>query len=80
MIREVILGAGAIYVVILVIQLLQKPSSELGAVIAASVLALATVLYWDGNHHRIHTWELVALWSVVILFLVYGLLKYTGVL
>jgi uncharacterized membrane protein len=80
MIREVILLGGAIYLVILAVQLFQVPSEALGVVIAASILALATGLYWYDNHHRIHTWELVALWSVVLLFLVYGLLKYAGVL
>jgi uncharacterized membrane protein len=80
MIREVILLGGAIYLVILAVQLFQVPSEALGVVIAASILTLATGLYWYDNHHRIHTWELVALWSVVLLFLVYGLLKYAGVL
>ncbi len=80
MIREVILGGGVIYLAILAIQFLQRPSEALGAVIAASVLALATGLYWYDNHHRIHTWEMVALWSVVLLFLVYGLVKYAGIL
>jgi uncharacterized membrane protein len=80
MIREVILLGGAIYLVILAVQLFQVPSEALGVVIAASILALATGLYWYDNHYRIHTWELVALWSVVLLFLVYGLLKYAGVL
>jgi uncharacterized membrane protein len=80
MIREVILGAGAIYLAVLFIQLVQRPSTALGVLVAGSILALATGLYWYDNEHHIHKWETFALWAVVLLFVIYGTLKYTGVL
>ncbi|HON82045.1 MAG TPA: hypothetical protein PLN56_08225 [Methanoregulaceae archaeon] len=80
MIREVILGAGAIYLAVLFLQLVQRPSTALGAIIAGSVLGLATGLYWYDNEHHIHKWERFALWVAVLLFLIYGIFTYPGVL
>jgi hypothetical protein len=32
------------------------------------------------DEHRLHTAEIAALWAAVLLFVVYGLLKYGGLL
>jgi hypothetical protein len=78
MIREVILGGAAIYIIILIAQIIERPSVGVEAIAAGSVLAFAAVLYLSRNPHRIHNWESVALWTAVLLFLAYGIFKYTG--
>ncbi len=78
MIREVILGGAAIYVIILIAQIIERPSVGVEAIAAGSVLAIAAALYLSHNPHRIHNWESVALWTAVLLFLAYGIFKYTG--
>jgi hypothetical protein len=76
MIREVILGAGAMYLIILIAQIIQRPSVGLEAILAGSVLAVAMGVYLSAYPHRIHAGESVAVWTGVLLFLVYGLFKY----
>jgi hypothetical protein len=44
------------------------------------VLAIATAYYLLQDEHRTHTSEIIALWSAVLLFVVYGILKFGGVL
>jgi hypothetical protein len=76
MIREVILGAGGMYLIILIAQIIQRPSVGLEAILAGSVLAVAMGVYLSAYQHRIHAGESVAVWTGVLLFLVYGLFKY----
>jgi multisubunit Na+/H+ antiporter MnhB subunit len=79
MIREVILGGGIIYLIIILLQAIARPSVGMEAIVAGSILAVATAFYWYRNHEGLHRWEAVALWGAVFLFLLYGVLKYTGV-
>jgi hypothetical protein len=46
----------------------------------AIILAIATAYYLIHDEHRLHISEMAALWAAVLLFLVYGLLKYGGFL
>ncbi len=47
-------------------------------IVVAIVLAIATAYYLIHDEHRLHTSEIAALWAAVLLFLVYGVLKYGG--
>ena len=49
-------------------------------IVVSVVLAIATAYYLIHDEHRLHTSEIVALWAAVLLFVVYGMLKYGGVL
>jgi hypothetical protein len=80
MIREVLLGAGITYLVILAIQIVQRPTVALGALAAGSILMMAAGFYWYGNHEGVHKWEIVMLWSAIFLFVIYGVLKFLGVI
>jgi hypothetical protein len=76
MIREVLLGAAAMYVIILLAQIIERPSVALEAIAAASIIAIAAGLYLYDHPHRVHNWESVALWTAVLLFLAYGIFRY----
>jgi hypothetical protein len=80
MIRESILFGGALYVLITIAQVMDRPGIWLEGLAVSLVLASATAYYLIHDEHRLHTSEMVALWVAVLLFLVYGLLKYGGVL
>jgi hypothetical protein len=76
MIREVILGAAAMYVVILIAQIIERPSLALEAIAAGSVIAITAGIYLSRHPHRVHAVESVVLWATVLLFLAYGIFKY----
>lgn len=76
MIREVLLGAAVMYVIILIAQIIERPSVALEAIAAASVIAIAVGIYLSHQPHRVHAVESVALWTAVLLFLAYGIFKY----
>ena len=80
MIREGILFGGVLYVLITIAQIIDRPSIWAEGIVVAVVLAIATAYYLINDEHRLHTAEIAALWAAVLLFVVYGTLKYGGLL
>jgi hypothetical protein len=79
MIREAILFGGVLYVLITIAQVINRPMIWTEAIVVCGALAAATVYYQVTDEHRLHTSEIIALWTAVLLFAVYGCLKYGGV-
>jgi len=80
MIREAILFGGVLYILITVAQIIDRPSIWSEGIVVAIMLTIATAYYLIHDEHRLHMSEIVALWAAVLLFLVYGMLKYGGFL
>jgi hypothetical protein len=59
---------------------MDRPGIWLEGLVVSLVLAIATAYFLIHDEHRLHMSEMVALWAAVLLFLVYGVLKYGGVL
>lgn len=80
MIREAIAVGGVLYILITIMQVIDRPVIWLEGIVVSIALAAATAFYLMQDEHRLHTSEIVALWAAVLLFAVYGCLKYGGVL
>jgi hypothetical protein len=80
MIREVVLGAGITYLLILAFQIIQRPSTATAAIAAGSLIMIGAGFYWYGSHEGVHKWEIIMLWSAILLFVIYGILKFAGVI
>ena len=80
MIRESILFGGALYILLIIAQIIDRPAIWSEGIVVALVLAIATAYYLIHDEHRLHVSEIVALWAAVLLFMVYALLKFRGVL
>lgn len=80
MIREAILFGGVLYILITLTQIIERPIIGPEGLIVSAVLAAATAYYFLQDEYRLHVSEIIALWAAVLLFLVYGVLKYGGIL
>jgi hypothetical protein len=80
MIREAILFSGILYILITLAQLLDRPMIWLEGIVVCGALAVATVFYLATEEPRLHSSEIIALWAAVLLFAVYGCLKYGGII
>jgi O-antigen/teichoic acid export membrane protein len=80
MIREAILFGGVLYTLIAIAQIIDRPTIWSEGIIVALVLAIATAYYLIHDEHRLHVSEIIALWAAVLLFLVYAILKFGGLL
>lgn len=79
MIRKAILAAGLIYLAVTIVQLAERGSLLLEAVVFGAVLAGGTALYFYRDEHRLERIEIIILWSCILLFVLYMALKLAGV-
>ena len=80
MIREAILFGGVLYILITLVQVINRPIIWFEGLVVSGVLAAATAYYLMQDEHNLHLSEIIALWAAVLLFLIYGILKYGGFL
>jgi hypothetical protein len=80
MIREAILFGGVLYILITIAQIIDRPAIWSEGIVVAIILGIATAYYLIHDEHRLHISEIAALWAAVLLFMVYALLKFGGVL
>ena len=80
MIREAILFGGVLYILITIAQIIDRRAIWSEGIVVAIILGIATAYYLIHDEHRLHISEIAALWAVVLLFMVYALLKFGGVL
>jgi hypothetical protein len=80
MIREAILFGGVMYILITIAQIIDRPAILSEGIVVAIILGIATAYYLIHDEHRLHISEIAALWAAVLLFMVYALLKFGGVL
>ncbi|MCU0631440.1 MAG: hypothetical protein MUC66_00490 [Methanolinea sp.] len=80
MIREVLVLGTLIYILIIAVQLIDRPSLWLQSLLIVVALALATGVYWFREELRLQRWEVMALWVAVFLFVAYGLARFGGLL
>jgi hypothetical protein len=80
MIREAILFGGVMYILITIAQIIDRPAILSEGIVVAIILGIATAYYLIHDEHRLHISEIAALWTAVLLFVVYGILKFGGVL
>ena len=80
MIREAILFGGVMYILITIAQIIDRPTIWSEGIVVAIILGIATAYYLIHDEHRLHISEIAALWAAVLLFMVYALLKFGGVL
>jgi len=78
MIREVLVLGTLIYILIIAVQWIDRPSLWPQSLIICGALVLATAMYWFRNELRLQRLEAVALWAAVLLFVVYGLARMGG--
>jgi len=73
MIREVLVLATLIYLLIIAVQLIDRPALWLQSLAVAAALGLAAGVYWFREELRLGKWEAVALWAAVLLFVIYAI-------
>ncbi len=80
MIREVVLSAGVLYILITFVQILQEWEVRFEGIAVAVFLLVAIGIFWYEEEDRLKIWENTAVWSMIFLFVIYSLLKAGGLL
>jgi hypothetical protein len=80
MIREVVLSAGLLYILITVVQIVQEWEVRFEGIAVGVFLLVAIGIFWYEEEDRLKIWENTAVWSMIFLFVIYSLLKAGGLL
>ncbi len=80
MIREVVLSAGVLYILITFVQIVQEWEVRFEGIAVAVFLLVAIGIFWYEEEDRLKIWENTAVWSMIFLFVIYSLLKVGGLL
>lgn len=80
MIRKILLAAVIVYIAVSTVQIIQRPSTAPEGVVIAAALLVAISFFYMRDEQGLAKWEGAAVWCAVFLFVLYGILKYAGVL
>jgi hypothetical protein len=80
MIREVVLSAGVLYILITFVQIVQEWEVRFEGIAVGVFLLVAIGIFWYEEEDRLKIWENTAVWSMIFLFVIYSLLKGGGLL
>lgn len=80
MIRKALIISVIIYIAVNAVQILKRPSTAPEVLLVCIALIGAVSFYTVSEKEQLRSWEGAALWGAVSLFVLYGLLKYAGVL
>jgi hypothetical protein len=80
MIREIVLSAGLLYILLTVVQIVQAWEVRFEGIAVGVFLMIAIGIFWYEEEDSLKKWENTAVWSMIFLFVVYSLLKTGGLL
>jgi hypothetical protein len=80
MIREVVLSAGLLYILITAVQIVQAWEVRFEGIAVGVFLLVIIGIFWYEEEDRLKIWENAAVWSMIFLFVIYSLLKAGGLL
>ncbi|NYT06878.1 MAG: hypothetical protein GKC05_01285 [Methanomicrobiales archaeon] len=80
MIRKILLLAGIVYIAVSMAQIIQRPSTAPEGVVIGAALLVVVSFFYMRDEPGLAKWEGAAIWLAVFLFVIYGILRYAGVL
>jgi hypothetical protein len=73
-------AGAAFYIILMLIESALHPVVLPAALVGSLLLgALATLFFWKNDHTK-HVGEMVLVWVMIFCFIIYGLLRFWGVL
>lgn len=80
MIREIVLAGGVLYLAINAIQLIENQSVGGEGLLVGIIYLIGVGAFWYSEEEPLKKWEYLVIWVAVLLFVVYGVLHYGGML
>jgi hypothetical protein len=78
MIREIVLAGGAFYLLINAVQLAQNQSVGEEGLAVGVIYLIGVGAFWYKEEDPLKKWEYLVIWVAVLLFVVYGVFHYGG--
>ena len=79
-IQKAVLASVVFYILLMIAEIISHPQILPGAVAGSILLGIAAGAFLYRNDHRLHSGEMILVWTMILLFVCYGILCMTGVI
>ena len=80
LIEKAVVAGVAFYILLMVLEVISHPAVLAGAVIGAVLFGILASVFLSSREHAVHTGEMVLVWVMILLFVLYGVLCWFGVI
>lgn len=80
LIAKVVAAAVAFYILLMAFEIISHPAVLAAAVIGAVLLGIVASVFLSSREHAVHTGEMILVWIMILLFVLYGVLCWFGVI
>lgn len=79
-IPKTVIAAVAFYILLMAAEAVSHPEILAGAVAGSVLLGIVACIFLANREHAVHTGEMVLVWVLILLFVLYGVLCWFGVI
>lgn len=79
-IRTVLLTGSAFYAILFIIQALQYQPAWIESLVGISIVGFLCALSFKTDEHELHSGEMILIWTCILLFALYALLRTGGII
>lgn len=80
LIEKAVVAGIAAYILLMAAEIISHPAVLAGAVIGAVLLGIVASVFLSTREHVVHTGEMILVWAMILLFVLYGVLCWFGVI
>lgn len=80
LIEKAVVAGVAFYILLMILEVISHPVVLAGAVAGAVLLGILASVFLYSREHAVHTGEMVLVWVMILLFVLYGVLYWFGVI
>ena len=80
LIEKAVVAGIAAYILHMAAEIISHPAVLAGSVIGAVLLGIVASVFLSTREHAVHTGEMILVWAMILLFVLYGVLCWFGVI
>lgn len=80
LIEKAVVAGVAFYILLMALEVISNPAVLAGAVIGAVLLGILASVFLSSREYAVHIGEMVLVWVMILLFVLYGVLYWFGVI
>ena len=80
LVEKAVVAGIAAYILLMAAEIISHPAVLAGAVIGAVLLGIVASVFLSTREHAVHTGEMILVWAMILLFVLYGVLCWVGVI
>jgi hypothetical protein len=80
LITKTIVVTNAVYILLTILEVINHPAVLTGAILGVVLFGIVASAFLSIHEHAVHTGEMVLVWTMILLFVFYGVCCWFGVI